>query len=104
MLLQVVTETVSSVDLIFWAVIILIVLVVHIIKRRNYQKNTKSDVSSSVLNRPNDKILTEDNSLGISSRPTKRCPFCGEVILEKAKKCRYCYSFLDPEVSNLHNK
>ncbi len=27
--------------------------------------------------------------------PTKRCPFCGEVILEIAKKCKHCGEFLD---------
>ncbi len=28
--------------------------------------------------------------------PTKRCPFCAELILEDAKKCRFCGEFLDP--------
>lgn len=27
-------------------------------------------------------------------RPTKDCPFCGEVILEKAVKCKHCGSDL----------
>lgn len=29
------------------------------------------------------------------TEPTKRCPFCGEVILAIAKKCKHCGEFLD---------
>ncbi|HVT82166.1 MAG TPA: PH domain-containing protein [Phycisphaerae bacterium] len=29
------------------------------------------------------------------AEPTKRCPFCGEVILAIAKKCKHCGEFLD---------
>ncbi len=27
---------------------------------------------------------------------TKPCPFCGEQIMETAKKCKHCGEFLDP--------
>ncbi len=30
--------------------------------------------------------------------PTKRCPFCAEIILAAAKKCRYCGEFLKEDV------
>src|SRR5881397_2101136 len=30
-----------------------------------------------------------------TAEPTKRCPFCGEVILAIAKKCKHCGEFLD---------
>ncbi len=30
--------------------------------------------------------------------PTKRCPFCAELILDDAKKCRFCGEFLDPSL------
>jgi membrane protein YdbS with pleckstrin-like domain len=30
--------------------------------------------------------------------PTKRCPFCGEVILAIARKCKHCGEFLDRPV------
>lgn len=29
------------------------------------------------------------------AEPTKRCPFCGEIILAYAKKCKHCGEFLD---------
>ena len=32
------------------------------------------------------------------SEATKLCPCCGEVILEVAKKCRYCGEYLDPSI------
>src|SRR5262245_44733212 len=32
------------------------------------------------------------------SQPEKPCPFCGEMILAAAKKCRYCREYLDPSL------
>ncbi|MCL2645513.1 MAG: PH domain-containing protein [Phycisphaerales bacterium] len=31
----------------------------------------------------------------LPDEPTKRCPYCGEVILAVAKKCKHCGEFLD---------
>src|SRR5689334_16527644 len=31
----------------------------------------------------------------VTAEPTKRCPFCGEVILAIARKCKHCGEFLD---------
>ena len=31
----------------------------------------------------------------------KRCPFCSEIILSDAKKCKHCQEFLDPEIREL---
>lgn len=30
-------------------------------------------------------------------RPQKECPFCAEMILSAAKKCKYCGEFLDTD-------
>ncbi len=30
---------------------------------------------------------------------TKKCPFCSELILATAKKCRHCHEFLDPALA-----
>ena len=35
------------------------------------------------------------NSEGSSTAETKECPFCAELILVKAKKCKHCGEFLD---------
>jgi membrane protein YdbS with pleckstrin-like domain len=34
-------------------------------------------------------------AIATTAEPTKRCPFCGEVILAIAKKCKHCGEFLD---------
>ncbi len=31
------------------------------------------------------------------TRPRKECPFCAELILVAAKKCKHCGEFLDPD-------
>ncbi len=33
--------------------------------------------------------------------PTRACPFCGEQILQAAKKCKFCGQFLDPSVQGM---
>src|ERR1700722_8566791 len=36
-----------------------------------------------------------ESAVATSAEATKRCPFCGEVILAIAKKCKHCGEFLD---------
>jgi membrane protein YdbS with pleckstrin-like domain/predicted RNA-binding Zn-ribbon protein involved in translation (DUF1610 family) len=38
---------------------------------------------------------TAEPAIATSAEATKRCPFCGEVILAIAKKCKHCGEFLD---------
>jgi uncharacterized RDD family membrane protein YckC len=33
--------------------------------------------------------------------PTRACPFCGEQILQAAKKCKFCGQFRDPSVQGM---
>jgi membrane protein YdbS with pleckstrin-like domain len=50
---------------------------------------------------PNDVLATPVDvppPTSASTEPTKRCPFCGEVILAVAKKCKHCGEFLDRSV------
>jgi hypothetical protein len=38
--------------------------------------------------------------LAIPKQPQKACPFCGELILAVAKKCKHCGEMLDPTLKN----
>jgi Domain of unknown function (DUF4190) len=34
----------------------------------------------------------------VTSEEVKQCPYCGEMILAAARKCRYCQEYLDPQL------
>ncbi len=40
--------------------------------------------------------MTEDQKTKQLEPQMKPCPFCGEQIMETAKKCKHCGEFLDP--------
>ena len=43
--------------------------------------------------------MTEDEKTKQLEPQMKPCPFCGEQIMETAKKCKHCGEFLNPDNS-----
>ncbi len=43
--------------------------------------------------------IASDPAEASNSSSTKECPFCGEEILSKARKCKHCGEFLDQALS-----
>ena len=43
--------------------------------------------------------MTEDQKTKQLEPQMKPCPFCGEQIMETAKKCKHCGEFLNPDNS-----
>lgn len=39
----------------------------------------------------------------VSESNFKECPYCGEKILQKAKKCKFCGEILDPLMREMEN-
>lgn len=39
----------------------------------------------------------------VSENNFKECPYCGEKILQKAKKCKFCGEILDPVMREMEN-
>lgn len=39
----------------------------------------------------------------MSENNFKECPYCGEKILQKAKKCKFCGEILDPVMREMEN-
>lgn len=41
--------------------------------------------------------MDNDEGIGPSSAPTKRCPYCAELIHESAMKCKHCGEYLSED-------
>ncbi len=60
-------------------------------RRRLYQMYSEIEMPAESINiTPNDNTSERPDG-----KPTKRCPYCGEIILEVAKKCKHCGEWLN---------
>lgn len=65
--------------LLFIGLIFIIGLVIFMVVRKSIQKNTSASFRSQI---------------SASSINTKKCPYCAEIIMAEAIKCKHCGSDL----------
>lgn len=95
-LLQVEPDTGLSSDIIITVAIILIVVILYFCKNRSSQIKNNQHNTFSRQNHKDEGVKSYDgHNPDISVKPTKRCPYCGELILVKAKKCKHCGEWIE---------
>lgn len=89
-----IAESNSYDSLVSIGITMIIVAIVVIFNRHKKQTNAKTNRSKPTLS-SNQSLYPMENDNSLYQKPTKRCPYCGEIILAKAKKCKFCGEWIE---------
>lgn len=79
-----------------------VLFVVYMSKRRTPRdKSNQPVINNNQTQNPKNQFKGDTPSQ--SNKLTKRCPYCGEVILAKAIKCKFCGEWIKAEPNRISN-